>query len=99
MTQSPIRLASELTIRNIQQVHHDIVEQLANSDALHVDASQLSRIDTAGAQLLYFLSHYCQSHHLNVEWNRPAKEVDLILAELGLDAHQIFAIAQETKQE
>lgn len=99
MTQSPIRLASELTIRNIQQVHHDITEQLTASDTLCVDASQLTRVDTSGAQLLYFLHHYCQTHHHAIEWTPPAEEVAHTLAELGLDATQIFALAQEKIQE
>ncbi|QYK01520.1 STAS domain-containing protein [Shewanella psychrotolerans] len=95
MTRSLIQLDSELTIRNIQQIHQLITEQLVDDQPLSIDASLLTRVDTAGAQLLYFLTKYCHTHHQNIDWIYPSEDIKSNLAELGIEASDIFSPPQE----
>lgn len=61
MSDQTIKLDSEITVRNIQPIFTQLSELLTHIEVIHIDASQLSRVDTAGAQLLYLFSKTCDS--------------------------------------
>ncbi|AQS35471.1 anti-anti-sigma regulatory factor (antagonist of anti-sigma factor) [Shewanella psychrophila] len=89
MSEQTIILDSELTIRNIQPIFAQLSELLAHDEELHIDASQLSRVDTAGAQLLYLFSQTCESRSLKVDWLDCQPELKTNLENLGISIPEI----------
>ena len=89
MSQQTIKLDSELTIRNIQPIFAQLSELLTHDKELHIDASQLTRVDTAGAQLLYLFSQTCASRSLRVDWLDCQPELQINLENLGINIPEI----------
>ncbi|BAJ00151.1 STAS domain-containing protein [Shewanella violacea] len=89
MSEQRIRLDSELTIRNIQPIFTQLSALLTHDEELHIDASQLSRVDTAGAQLLYLFSRTCASRSLKVDWLNCRPELKANLENLGISIPEI----------
>ncbi|RTR38172.1 STAS domain-containing protein [Shewanella canadensis] len=95
MTDQTIKLDSELTIRNIQPIFARLSELLIHDKLLHVDVSQLSRVDTAGAQLLYLFSQTCNARSLKVEWQGGQPELRTNLESLGIVIPELQTETQE----
>ncbi|SQH74732.1 conserved protein of unknown function [Shewanella benthica] len=89
MPQQTIKLDSELTIRNIQPIFAQLAELLTHDKELHIDASLLTRVDTAGAQLLYLFSQTCASRSLRVDWLNCQPELQINLDNLGINIPEI----------
>ncbi|NRB22283.1 lipid asymmetry maintenance protein MlaB [Shewanella sp.] len=89
MPEQTIRLDSELTIRNIQPIFAQLSQLLTHDKELHIDASQLTRVDTAGAQLLYLFSQTCTSRSLRVHWLDCQPELQINLQNLGINIPEI----------
>ncbi|ACA84469.1 STAS domain-containing protein [Shewanella woodyi] len=84
MSDQTIKLDSEITIRNIQPVFTQLCELFTQAEILHIDASQLSRVDTAGAQLLHLFSKTCDARSLKVDWLGCQDDLLESLGELGI---------------
>ncbi|MEC4727960.1 STAS domain-containing protein [Shewanella sp. D64] len=84
MSDQTIKLDSEITIRNIQPVFSQLSELFTQTEILHIDASQLSRVDTAGAQLLHLFSRTCDARSLKVDWLGCQPDLLTNLRELGI---------------
>ncbi|NRD72271.1 STAS domain-containing protein [Shewanella sp. VB17] len=95
MSDQTIKLDSEITIRNIQLVFAQLSELLTQVEVVHIDASQLSRVDTAGAQLLYLFSKTCDSRSLKVDWLHCQTDLVTNLGELGITLPHIQVDALE----
>ena len=52
MSIDTLALGSEISIRNIQPLYQKLLELLHRVDELILDAGELHKVDTAGAQLL-----------------------------------------------
>ncbi|WP_076413337.1 lipid asymmetry maintenance protein MlaB [Shewanella sp. UCD-KL12] len=89
MSEQTIKLDSELTIRNIQPIFTQLSELLTHDEQLHIDASQLTRVDTAGAQLLYLFSQTCKARSLNVDWLDCQPELRTDLENLGITISEL----------
>lgn len=66
--ESAIHLPSQLTIRQIEQVYRQCEEALKGSGNLLIDASEVSKIDTSGVQLLLALKAELDQQHSTLEW-------------------------------
>ena len=97
MSEQTIILDSELTIRNIQPIFAQLSELLTHDEELHIDASQLSRVDTAGAQLLYLFSQTCASRSLRVDWLYCQPELKTNLENLGITIPEITIPEQQAE--
>ncbi|WP_299797775.1 lipid asymmetry maintenance protein MlaB [uncultured Shewanella sp.] len=95
MTDQTIKLDSELTIRNIQPIFSQLSELLTKDKLLPIDLSQLARVDTAGAQLLYLFSKTCSARALKVEWRGGQAELVTNLASLGIVIPELKTETQE----
>ncbi|MFT5234904.1 MAG: phospholipid transport system transporter-binding protein [Shewanella sp.] len=84
MSDQTIKLDSEITIRNIQPIFTQLSELLTQTEILHIDVSQLSRVDTAGAQLLHLFSRTCDARSLKVDWLGCQADLLANLEELGI---------------
>ncbi|BDM62866.1 hypothetical protein NFHSH190041_03180 [Shewanella sp. NFH-SH190041] len=78
------KFAPELTIRSVQDTHSHLQEQLSQHNALTLDTCELSRIDTAGAQLLLWLSLHADKGELNLSWQAGSPELLTQLNSLGI---------------
>jgi len=63
-----IRLPSQFTIRNIEEAYQRCEQALSDSGVLRIDASEVSKIDTAGMQVLLALKKELATQHLALEW-------------------------------
>lgn len=63
-----IQLPSHLTIRHIEQVYRQCEDALKGTANLRVDASEVSKVDTAGLQLLVVLKTEMDLQHSAIEW-------------------------------
>jgi len=95
MTDQTIKLDSELTIRNIQPIFAQLSELLTHDKLLPIDLSQLSRVDTAGAQLLYLFSQTCNERSLKIEWQGGRPELITNLESLGIVIPELQTDIQE----
>jgi len=89
MSAQTIKLDSELTIRNIQPIFTQLSELLTHDEVLHIDASQLARIDTAGAQLLYLFTRTCSTRSLKLDWLNIQPELISNLEKLGISTSEL----------
>ncbi len=96
MSEQTIKLDSELTIRNIQPIFAQLSELLTHDEQLHIDASQLTRVDTAGAQILYLFSQTCEARSLHVDWLDCQPELKNDLENLGITISELASQELQT---
>ena len=99
MSDQTIKLDSEITIRNIQPMFAQLSELFTQAEILHIDASQLSRVDTAGAQLLHLFSRTCDARSLKVDWFGCQPDLLVNLEELGITLPhlQVSTLEEDTQ--
>lgn len=95
MSEHTIKLDSELTIRNIQPIFAQLSKLLTHDEQLHIDASELSRVDTAGAQLLYLFSQTCESRSFKIDWLNCQPELRTDLKKLGITISELVNPEQQ----
>lgn len=91
MSEHIIDLGTEITIRNIQPVYESLTKSLQDPRDLTINASQLTKVDTAGAQLLFLFEQTCNKRSLLINWKGATPELANELKELGIDIPAIFA--------
>ena len=67
-SENVIRLPSQFTIRQIEDAYQRCEEALRDSGVLRIDVSDVSKIDTAGLQLLLALKQELATQQLTLEW-------------------------------
>jgi len=86
---SPITfdLPDNLTIANAEALHEEL-EALANGSAdVVLNASAVSRADTAGLQILYAFQQALKSHDASISWSSPSSVLIETAEQLGLKQH------------
>jgi len=86
---SPITfdLPDNLTIANAEALHEEL-EPLANGSAdVVLNASAVSRADTAGLQVLYAFQQALKSHDASISWSSPSSVLIETAEQLGLKQH------------
>lgn len=66
-TQLTLILSGELTIQNAQVFKAALLDGLQRGKALALDLAQVSELDSAGAQLLYYAKQYALAHDLDLQ--------------------------------
>ncbi|MGI2258479.1 STAS domain-containing protein [Shewanella sp. GXUN23E] len=82
---------TELTIRSVQDVYTKLHEQLAQGNALILDAGKLIQVDTAGAQMLYLLARLDDSDSHKLTWKNGTAELQAQLQSLGIEIPALFS--------
>jgi ABC-type transporter Mla MlaB component len=83
-----VQLPSHLTIRHIEQVYHQFEDALKGTGNLRIDASAVSKVDTAGIQLLIGLKIEMDSQHSAIEWISVTDELRHVAQFMGMQ--QLF---------
>jgi anti-anti-sigma factor len=76
-------LSGELTIYNVKEVYAEILDQLTQHDALRIDLSEISKIDSAGFQLLIFTKLEFKKSHKQLIYIHHSKAVYRIVELYG----------------
>jgi len=63
-----IQLPSHFTIRQVERVHRQCEDALKGIGNLRIDASEVSKVDTAGLQLLMALKFELDGQHCAIDW-------------------------------
>ena len=82
-----LQLPENLTIAHVNNLHEQM-ESLINQqdhDAISVQADAVSRIDTAGVQLLFAFSKSAKEHSISLTWKSPSETLVGAAKTLGLD--------------
>jgi ABC-type transporter Mla MlaB component len=79
-----IRLPPQFTIRTIEEVCRRFEEALKGAGTLRVDVSDVTKIDTAGLQLLLAIKMELASHQTAPEWLGTNATIDEAAAIAGL---------------
>ncbi len=77
-------LGTEISIRNIQPLYQKLLELLHRVDELILDAGELHKVDTAGAQLLYLFALSCDKRGLKLSWQQAQPTFIAQLTRLGI---------------
>ncbi|GAA0786214.1 MULTISPECIES: STAS domain-containing protein [Pseudomonadati] len=84
MTETTLDLGTAITIRNIQPIYSQLANHLQQTTPFIIDASKLTKVDTAGAQLLLFLHQTSIKRSINITWLPADKEISKQLALLAI---------------
>ncbi|NKF52141.1 STAS domain-containing protein [Shewanella sp. WXL01] len=84
MATTTIDLGSEITIRNIQPIYKQLLSQQQQASPVTLDASQLNKVDTAGAQMLFFFDRTCADKNIELTWLNLQSSLMQQLAHLGI---------------
>jgi len=80
-------LPDNLTIANAEALHEEL-ESLANGSVdVVLNASAVSRADTAGLQILYAFQQALKSHNAKLSWSAPSSVLIETAEQLGLKQH------------
>jgi phospholipid transport system transporter-binding protein len=81
-----VLLPSHLTIRQVEQIHRQCEEALKGAGNLRINASDVSKVDTAGLQLLMALKLEMDSQHSAIEWIAISDELRGAANFMGMQA-------------
>ncbi len=84
-----LELPEQLTVANVQNLHEKleaIVDDKKN-DAILVNASSVTRADTAGLQLLYAMVVAAKERQITLQWKTPSDVLLNAAGTLGLTQH------------
>lgn len=84
MSIDTLALGTEISIRNIQPLYQKLLELLHRVDELILDAGELHKVDTAGAQLLYLFALSCDKRGLKLSWQQAQPAFIAQLTRLGI---------------
>jgi len=82
---SSLRLPEEISIQNVNEWRATLLEVLQNNSAVNIDAADLSRIDTAGLQLLTVFVTEMISAGKTLQWESSSRMLVTTARQLGLD--------------
>lgn len=78
-------LPESFTISECQEQYSQLIEKLSNEEELHLDASKVKHVDTAGLQLLASLMN--KNENKKIIWHQSSSELENNAINLGLKKH------------
>ena len=81
---SAVQLGDTLTIEHVSDMHADLVRRLG-AKVVVLEAGALTRVDTAGLQLLAAFIRTAENHGTRVEWRAPQSTLHEAARRIGLD--------------
>ena len=79
-----VGVAERLLVEDTAAAHRHLDQALARGRPIRLDAVELTRIDTAGAQLLAIFCLAAQQRGLNPQWRRVSPALRQVADQLGL---------------
>lgn len=90
MAQTRFELEPCITIKSVQDLYHQLHDFLIQKEDLVIDASKLSQIDTAGAQLLFHIEKMAEQRLHPIIWENGTPALKQQLEQLGINIPQLF---------
>lgn len=89
-----IELPENLTIAYIHPIHEQFEAAIDDKDhdEILIKASEVTRADTAGVQLLYAFVKAAQEHNIKLDWHEPSAKLCSAASILGME--QILGLQQ-----
>ncbi len=82
-------LPEQLTVANVQALHEQLEHMVddAKNDRIVLQASGVTRADTAGIQLLYALVLAAKERQIALSWEKPSEKLRIAAQILGMSEH------------
>lgn len=78
-----IIVEGDMTIYSVAEVKNSIVENLDNCSTLNINLSMITKIDTAGFQLLLLAKRESEKRNISLSFIEPNQEVEHIFKLYG----------------
>jgi len=82
-----VDLPENLTIANAEVLYNELDSYTSGTQDIVLNASEVSRADTAGLQLIYVFLKTLQQHQASVIWAAPSSALIEASEQLGLKEH------------
>ena len=82
--ENTLKLPEEISIANVGDWQDKLTAALQDASSLTLDASELSRVDTAGVQLLAVLFKQAQASNVTIGWSANSSTLETTASQLGL---------------
>lgn len=82
--ENTLKLPEEISIANAGDWQDKLTAALQDTSSLMLDASELSRVDTAGVQLLAVLFKQAQASSVSIGWSASSATLETTASQLGL---------------
>ncbi|NOU52760.1 STAS domain-containing protein [Pseudoalteromonas sp. JBTF-M23] len=79
-----LKLPSELAINQVEELHQQVLHELAVEQDVCVDISEVTRVDTASIQLLCALQKHLLTVSHKILWHGHSQAFSNSVEELGL---------------
>lgn len=85
-TRDELVLPEEISIVNIGEWKDKLTDLLEASSSIAINASDLTRVDTAAVQLMVAFIKELQTQNIEFEWANRSTELDKVARQLGLES-------------
>lgn len=85
-----VNCGETLTIAHAMQLHQKLRKALDKSSHVELIANAITKVDTAGLQLLVSLLHEIDKIHGSITWKEPSPELIDAADIMGLTPHLAF---------
>ncbi len=82
-----IELPENLTIANIHPIHERLEAAVDDDDhdSILIKASSVTRVDTAGVQLLHAFVVAARDRSIDLDWDEPSEKLCSVVGLLGME--------------
>jgi anti-anti-sigma regulatory factor len=88
--ENTLKLPEEISIANVGDWQDKLAAALQDASSLTLDAAELSRVDTAGVQLLAVLFKQAQSSGVSIGWSASSATLETTAGQLGLKSELLL---------
>jgi len=86
MAAHQLRIGASCTIQNVAAIRAQLLEALGQSAPVHIDASEVARIDSAGIQLFVAFALDCMEKNQAFAWSGRSVDFEAAVDMLGVRA-------------
>lgn len=87
MSEAIVKLEGAMTIAKAEALHSQLEELFQSATATKIDATEVSRVDTAIVQLLVSFMNSMKASNINVAWNGVSEDFLAGAKILGMDQY------------
>lgn len=88
--ENTLKLPEEISIANVGDWQDKLAAALQDASSLTLDAAELSRVDTAGVQLLAVLFKQAESSGVSIGWSASSATLETTASQLGLKSELLL---------
>lgn len=85
MSEANVTLEGVVNIAKVESLYHDFEEILKHGTPTVIDATEVSRVDTAALQLMASFIQSMEAAEVDVSWKEVAEELTAAAMLTGLD--------------